>query len=131
MTASESVTSLEVSPRRVRSTNRVWNVVLGVWAGITGAAPHVLHHVGPLAGAALLAGVGGQLLFGAVGFVAAIPFLLRLRRRFGNWLAPGIALTIFVVVYTVSTLVAGPLISGGDAGTAGAEADSHAEHHAP
>jgi hypothetical protein len=31
----------------------------------------VLHHIGPLAGAALLAGAAGTALFAAIGFVAA------------------------------------------------------------
>ena len=42
-------------------------------AAVLGAAPHVLHHLGPLAGAALLAGVTGKLLFGALGFLLAVP----------------------------------------------------------
>ena len=46
-----------------------------MWGGLIGLLPHVLHHVGPLAGAAILAGAGGTLLFAAIGFVAAIPFL--------------------------------------------------------
>jgi hypothetical protein len=36
---------------------------------VTGVLPHVLHHIGPLAGAALLAGAGGKLLFAVAGFV--------------------------------------------------------------
>jgi hypothetical protein len=56
---------------------------------VTGAAPHVLHHVGPLAGAALVGGATGTVLFGAIGFVLALPMLYQLRRRFGNWTAPG------------------------------------------
>ena len=39
-------------------------------AAVLGAAPHVLHHAGPLAGAALLAGVSGKLLFGALALMA-------------------------------------------------------------
>lgn len=38
-----------------------FSAAAGVVAGI---APHVLHHAGPIAGAALLAGAGGTLLFG-------------------------------------------------------------------
>ena len=33
----------------------------GLMAGFFGIAPHVLHHVGPLAGAALFGGLGGSL----------------------------------------------------------------------
>ncbi len=43
------------------------------------------------------------------------PTLLRLRRRFGTWLAPGIALALFALAFTLSTLVVGPVIRGDDA----------------
>lgn len=58
----------------------MWGVVLGV-------LPHVLHHVGPLAGAALLTGAGGTALFAVIGFMLTIPLLL----RFGSWIAPAVA----------------------------------------
>ncbi len=105
----------------------------GAVAAISGIAPHVLHHVGPLAGAALLAGVGGTVIFGLAGFVVSIPMLLRLRRRFGTWAAPAVASAIFTGVYLFSALVVGPAIT---AAPAGAEAPAaspspldHAEHH--
>ena len=85
-----------------------------VVAGVLGVAPHVLHHAGPLAGAALFAGVGGTLLFGALGLVAAVPMLLRMRRRTGGWRAPAAALTLFAVLFSVSSFVIGPAITGGD-----------------
>jgi hypothetical protein len=93
---------------------RAWSAVLAVWGGFIGLAPHVLHHVGPLAGAALLAGAGGTALFAAIGFVASIPFLLRVRRRFGNWRAPAVALAVFVAMFSLSSFVIGPAITGGD-----------------
>jgi len=93
---------------------RAWSAALAVWGGFVGLLPHVLHHVGPLAGAALLAGAGGTILFAAIGFVAAIPFLLRVRRRFGTWRAPAIALAIFAAMFSLSSFVIGPAISGGD-----------------
>jgi hypothetical protein len=61
----------------------------------------VLHHIGPLAGAALLAGAAGTALFAAIGFVAAVPFLLRLHRRFQSWRAPAIALAVFAAMFSV------------------------------
>jgi hypothetical protein len=79
---------------------------------VSGIAPHVLHHVGPIAGAALLTGTGGSVLFGLVGFVVSVPFLLRLRRRFGSWRAPATALVVFAAMFTLSTLVIGPAIRG-------------------
>lgn len=92
---------------------RVWSGLLAVWGGVIGLLPHVLHHVGPLAGAALLAGTGGTLLFAAIGFVAAIPFLVRLQRRFATWRAPAIALAVFAAMFSLSSFVIGPAISGG------------------
>jgi hypothetical protein len=83
------------------------------FAVVSGLLPHVLHHAGVLAGAAIFAGAAGSVLFGVLGVLAAIPFLLRLHRRFGNWQAPGIALAAFAVIFAVSTFVIGPEINGG------------------
>lgn len=105
------MTALETVDLRTPSVvTRVRTAVLGLWAAITGAAPHVLHHVGPLAGTALVAGVGGRVLFGVAGFVATIPMLRRLRRRTGSWRVPGLALAGFAAIFTVSTLFVGPAI---------------------
>ena len=110
-----------------------------VGAAVLGAAPHVLHHAGPLAGAALLAGVSGKLLFGVLGFVLAIPMLRRLRRRHGSWGVPGAVLALMAVVFAFSTFVIGPALTGSSsdarppansapAGTPSAQPD-HAAHH--
>jgi len=96
---------------------------------VAGAAPHVLHHIGPIAGAALLTGLGGTLLFGAIGFVLMIPMLLRLRRRFGSWAAPAVALALFGVMFMASTLWIGPAIRGGNGGGSGGQPIDHASHH--
>jgi len=77
-----------------------------------GLLPHIPHHVAILAGTALVAGSGGTTLFGALGFLASIPFLLRLRRRFGTWLAQAIGLLIFAAMFSLSAFVIGPAISG-------------------
>jgi hypothetical protein len=42
-----------------------------------------------------------------------VPFLLRLRRRFGTWWASAIGLVAFAVMFSVSAFVIGPAISGG------------------
>lgn len=102
------------------------SAAVGTLAGI---APHVLHHVGPIAGAALLTGTGGTALFGAIGFLLTVPMLLRLKRRFGTWIAPGIALAIFVTMFTVSTLWIGPAIRGGDGGDGSGQPVDHSSHH--
>jgi hypothetical protein len=125
-----SATAVE-RPRSI--AGRAWSAILAAWGAFIGILPHVLHHVGPLAGAALLAGAGGKVLFAAIGFVAAIPFLLRLYRRFRTWVAPATALAIFAAMFSLSSFVIGPLISGSDSGakpTRGIEQPaSHAEHH--
>lgn len=67
---------------------------------------------GPFAGAALLAGTGGTLLFGALGLLTAIPFLLRVHKRCGNWRTPGLLLATFAAVFTISALLIAPAITG-------------------
>lgn len=89
---------------------RLYGALSGALGTIAGITPHVLHHVGPIAGAALLTGTGGSILFGTIGLVLTVPMLWRLKRRFGTWLAPGIALAIFAAMFTISTLWIGPAI---------------------
>lgn len=91
---------------------RAGAIVSSAVAAVLGVLPHVLHHVGPLAGAALLAGTAGTLLFGAIGLIAAIPFLLRVHRRCGNWRVPAALLAAFAVMFSISAFVIGPAISG-------------------
>jgi len=92
-----------------------------------------------------VAGAAGTALFGVLGLLASVPMLLRLRRRFGNWWAPGIAPAVFAVMFTVSTVVIGPVISGrspfdgsgakspspGPTPTAPVSSSEHAGHHRP
>ena len=106
--------ALPPSAQRRRLFPRLWSTLAGAWAAFVGILPHVLHHVGPLAGAALMAGAGGRALFAGLGFLLAIPFLRRLRRRFGSWLAPGIALAVMAVMFSISSFVIGPLFSGSE-----------------
>ncbi len=89
---------------------RLLAALSGVFGAIAGITPHLLHHVGPILGAAMLTGTAGNILFGAVGFVFTLPLLIRLRRRFGSWLAPALALALFAAMFTVSTLWIGPAI---------------------
>ena len=118
---------------RLRS---LWSALVGGIGLLMGLLPHVLHHVGFLAGTALVAGSGGTALFGALGFLASIPFLLRLRRRFGTWRAPAIGLSIFAAMFALSTFVIGPAFSG-SSGAGGSGGDKpgpvpsvdHTGHH--
>jgi predicted PurR-regulated permease PerM len=96
------------------------------------SAPTRSHHIGPLAGAAVLAGASGRVLFAAIGLVASIPFLRRLQRRFATWKAPALALVIFALMFSFSSFVIGPAISG-DGGsnvpTVGHQGGGHEGHH--
>ncbi len=106
---------------------RVRVALAGTVGTISGIAPHVLHHVGPLAGAAIVTGLTGTALFGALGLLLMIPSLLRLRRRFDTWAAPGVALLVFATLFTVSTVWIGPAIRGEEP-TPGAHSPDHPEH---
>ncbi len=119
-----------VALERPSLAGRIWGGVAAAWGGFIGLLPHVLHHVGPLAGAALLAGATGRILFAAIGFLAAIPFLRRLQRRFRTWRAPAIAVAVFATMFSLSSFVIGPAISGGDApARPGIEQGGHEQHH--
>lgn len=89
-----------------------WRAVSAAFGALMGLVPHLLHHVGIIAGAALVTGVGGNLLFGVLGLLLSVPLLRRLYRRFHTWKAPAIALAIFALMYALSALVIGPAISG-------------------
>lgn len=125
------------TPRTLRE--RTAALISSVVAAVLGILPHVLHHAGPLAGAAVFAGTGGSLLFGLIGLLAAIPFLLRVHRRCGNWRVPAGLLALFAAVFSISTFVIGPAITGGDTGKSkptttqtapGTSAkEGHAAHH--
>lgn len=110
-----------------------WSAPAGAIGAVTGLAPHVLHHVGLLAGAAIITGAAGTALFGIVGLAASAPLLLRLRRRFATWWAPVIGLAVFAVMFSVSAFVLGPAINGGAGGSPGGgqptPSTDHGSHH--
>jgi hypothetical protein len=92
----------------------LWNGIVAGIAVVVGLLPHVLHHIGFLAGTAVVAGAGGTALFAVLGLAASVPFLLKLYRRFGSWLAPAVALVVFAVMFALSAFVIGPAINGTD-----------------
>lgn len=94
-----------------------WHAASGAVGVVSGLAPHVLHHVGFLAGTALVAGAAGTAVFGAAGLLLSVPMLLRLRRRFGTWAAPAIGLAVFTAMFAVSAFVIGPAINSNDSST--------------
>jgi len=110
----------------------IGNTVLAAIGTIVGLTPHALHHIGLLAGTALIAGTGGTVLFGIIGLAASIPILLRLRRRFGTWWAPVIGLAVFATMFAISAFVIGPAISGTGNQTPDPQPTpsvDHAQHH--
>ncbi len=113
-----------------------WSVVTGAIGGVLGLLPHLLHHVGFLAGTAVVAGTAGTALFGALGLLATVPMLLRLRRRFGSWWAPAAALAAFAVMFALSTALLGPALrdagldpSDGGTHQPGPAVSDHDTHH--
>jgi hypothetical protein len=119
-----------VDERTDRPRPTVWTVLSGGLGALVGVAPHVLHHVGPLIGTALVAGAGGTVLFGVVGLVASVPMLIKLHRRFSSWWAPAIALAAFTVMFLVSSFVIGPMISSsGQPAAPGVTTVDHDAHH--
>ena len=125
-------------PRRRGRLAAVWNAVCATIGIIAGLLPHVLHHVGLLAGAVLVTGSGGNLLFGALGLLLSVPLLRRLYRRFGSWKAPAVALAVFVTMFSLSAFVIGPAISADTPGPAPTRVptpvpspgpNDHASHH--
>ena len=117
-----------VRPRRLRA---LWNSAIGGIGVALGLLPHVLHHVGVLAGTALIAGSGGTLVFGVLGLAASVPHRQRLRRRFDTWWAPAVGLVVFAGLYSLSAFVIGPLISGSAPGGVPGGEDSPVPSHGP
>ncbi len=124
----------EMEPSAASGAARGWReraaaAATGAIGAVSGIAPHVLHHAGPIAGAAVLAGTAGTVLFGVIGLALSVPFLIRLYRRFGTWRAPAVALAVFAVLFTISTTVIGPAIRGDDARDAPAGATTTLDEH--
>jgi hypothetical protein len=111
---------------------RAWAALVAAWGVVVGLAPHVLHHVGPLAGAALLAGLGGKALFFALGLVLSLPLLRRLHRHFGTLVAPLVAVVVFAAMFMFSSFVIAPRITGSDKSPTieqPTKPSGHASHH--
>ncbi len=100
---------------------------------VLGIAPHVLHHVGLIAGAAVLTGAGGNALFYAIGLLFSIPMLRRIHRRFGTWIAPTIAVAVFSVMFLISAFIIGPALTSDSGAQVPAPTpvptEQHSQHH--
>lgn len=123
-----------LAPRsRIAALGDAAGAVVGTAMGV---APHVLHHVGILAGAALVTGATGNAVFFVVGLLFSIPLLRRIHRRFRTWVAPAIAVLVFAAMYSVSAFIIGPAINSASENrpaaptpTPSVVVDEHAAHH--
>lgn len=98
-----------------RSRGKAIRDTVGAAIGtVLGIVPHVLHHIGLLAGAALITGASGNALLYAVGLLFSVPMLRRLYRRFRTPWAPAIAVAVFTGLFSLSAFVIGPAISSRD-----------------
>jgi hypothetical protein len=106
----EVAVEVAVGPRsRWKSIRDSAGAAIGTVLGIV---PHVMHHIGLLAGAALITGASGNALLYAVGLLFSVPMLRRIHRRFRTLWAPAIAVLVFTVLFSLSAFVIGPAISG-------------------
>lgn len=124
------------APRRPSPWRTTWASVRAAIGALLGLVPHVMHHIGILAGAALLSGVLGNSLLYAVGLLLSLPLLNRLRKRFGTWKAPAIGVAVFTAMFLLSALVVGPAINRSSTPpapqtplTTASTAADHATHH--
>ena len=136
ITAPEAHKKLDAAAEPSRGRGRLaawWSAVTAATGAVMGLLPHLLHHIGFLAGAALVTGVGGNLLFGALGLLLSVPLLRRLYRRFRTWKAPAVAVTVFAVMFSLSAFVFGPALSDTDPGPEPGPTEpidpDHREHH--
>lgn len=113
-TVSGMTTPLTSSPPSTAERGReVWAGVRAAFGAVLGLVPHLLHHVGLLAGTAVLTGALGSWVLYVVGLLLSVPMLRRLRRRFGSAWAPALGVVVFTGLFTLSAFVIGPAIGDG------------------
>lgn len=109
--ADSSAVYAGLAARPSRKPRSVWATIRAGIGAALGILPHVMHHVGLLAGAALLTGVLGNGILYVVGLLMSVPLLRRLRSRFRTMWAPAIGVAVFTVLFSLSAFVVGPAIS--------------------
>lgn len=128
-------TEVRDGPASRGNLKAIWETIGAAIGVVMGLIPHVLHHIGLIAGAALITGAAGNLLFFALGLLLSIPLLLRLYRKFRSPWAPAIAVAIFAALFSVSAFVIGPAITGDSSPAKAPTAPSqtptanHSKHH--
>ena len=111
--ADSSAVYADLAARPNRKPRSVWATIRAGIGAALGILPHVMHHIGLLAGAALLTGALGNGILYVVGLLMSIPLLRRLRSRFQTRVAPAIGVAVFTGLFSLSAFVVGPAISGG------------------
>lgn len=116
-----------------------WSAIRAGLGAVLGLVPHVMHHIGLLAGAAILTGVLGNSVLYIVGLGLSVPLLRRLQRRFGSWKAPAIGVAVFSALFALSAFVIGPALNPGSGAPASPSSpsapsspvsqDEHVGHH--
>ena len=108
----------QATPAPPTATSR--NPVRTIWAGLRaavgallGLVPHVMHHIGLLAGAAILTGAFGNAVLYVVGLALSIPMLNRIHKRYRTWKAPVVAVAVFTGLFALSAFVIGPALNPG------------------
>lgn len=104
----------DTTPGTPSKLTAIRDVAGAVFGTVLGVAPHVLHHISLLAGAALMTGASGNALFYVIGLALSVPMLCRLYRRFRTPWAPAIAVAVFTGLFSLSAFAIGPAISGTD-----------------
>ncbi len=122
--------------RAKRPVRSAWATIRAGLGAALGVLPHLMHHVGLLAGAALLTGALGNGILYGIGLLMSIPLLRRLRSKFRTVWAPVIGVAVFTGLFSLSAFVIGPAL-----GTNGQEvpvkaptptvttSDGHEVHH--
>lgn len=110
-----------------------WQTATAVVGALLGLVPHVLHHIGLIAGAALITGVTGNTVLLLLGLVFSVPLLRRLYRRFHTWRAPAVAIAVFAALFSLSTYVIGPALGADPSSDEAPHPESpvgeHGQHH--
>lgn len=130
-----ATTGIDQDPMPRGRLKAIWESASAAIGVAMGLVPHVLHHIGLIAGAALVTGAAGNAVFFAVGLVFSIPLLRRLYKKFHTPWAPAIAVVIFAAMFSLSAFVIGPAITG-DSAPANAPTSpfrtptaDHSQHH--